>query len=75
MMKRLTDPRTADDDRSGAPPDLGADERSRSLEDAADAAMLAPSVHGSQPWVVVLHADDRSPGCARVRPWNGSCWS
>ncbi|MCZ2812076.1 MULTISPECIES: Acg family FMN-binding oxidoreductase [unclassified Modestobacter] len=33
------------------------DERMQALEEAADAAMLAPSVHGSQPWTIVLHRD------------------
>src|SRR3954464_13438870 len=41
----------------GPAPDLVVDERMQALEDAADAAMLAPSVHGSQPWTIVLHRD------------------
>src|SRR3954454_23808393 len=41
----------------GPAPDLAVDERMQALEDAADAAMLAPSVHGSQPWTIVLHRD------------------
>ncbi|GAA4733925.1 hypothetical protein GCM10023328_11930 [Modestobacter marinus] len=40
-----------------AAPELEVDERMRALEDAADAALLAPSVHGSQPWLIVLHRD------------------
>ena len=38
-------------------PAAALDERMQALEDAADAAMLAPSVHGSQPWTIVLHRD------------------
>ncbi|MCZ2839155.1 Acg family FMN-binding oxidoreductase [Modestobacter sp. VKM Ac-2985] len=38
-------------------PTAALDERMQALEDAADAAMLAPSVHGSQPWTLVLHRD------------------
>src|SRR5437763_828655 len=61
-----------------APPAL--DERMRALEDCADAAMLAPSVHASQPWTIVLHRDrlelradrarqlpDQDPACAADR--------
>jgi len=44
-------------DAGHAPPDLALDERMQALEDAADAAMAAPSVHNSQPWTIVLHRD------------------
>jgi hypothetical protein len=37
--------------------DLGLDPRARVLEEAADFAVLAPSVHNTQPWRVHLHAD------------------
>jgi nitroreductase len=40
-----------------AAPELEVDERMQALEDAADAALLAPSVHGSQPWTIVLHRE------------------
>ena len=33
------------------------DARRRALEDAADLALLAPSVHNSQPWRIELHGD------------------
>ncbi|SFK99650.1 Acg family FMN-binding oxidoreductase [Geodermatophilus ruber] len=33
------------------------DRPARALEDAADAALLAPSVHNTQPWRIVLHGD------------------
>ncbi|MFQ1002410.1 Acg family FMN-binding oxidoreductase [Modestobacter sp. SSW1-42] len=59
MTTRTTDPRPAPghaaDEASW--PGMCLDERMQALEDAADAAMLAPSVHGSQPWTVVLHRD------------------
>jgi nitroreductase len=42
---------------TGVAPDLALDERMRALEDAADAAIAAPSVHNSQPWTIVLHRD------------------
>jgi nitroreductase len=38
-----------------ADPEL--DERVRATQDAVDAAVLAPSVHGSRPWTIVLHGD------------------
>jgi hypothetical protein len=41
----------------GAAPGPDVDERMQALQDAADAALLAPSVHGSQPWTIVLHRD------------------
>src|SRR4051812_15729946 len=41
----------------GTAPGLDVDERMQALEDAADAALLAPSVHGSQPWTIVLLGD------------------
>jgi hypothetical protein len=41
----------------GATSHLEVDERMQALEGAADAALLAPSVHGSQPWTIVLHRD------------------
>jgi nitroreductase len=44
-------------DAGQAPPDLALDERMQALEDAADAAMAAPSVHNSQPWTLVVHRD------------------
>ena len=37
--------------------DLALDPRSRALEAAADLAVLAPSVHNTQPWRIDLHAD------------------
>ncbi|WP_097206349.1 Acg family FMN-binding oxidoreductase [Geodermatophilus sabuli] len=46
----------------------------RALEAAADAAVLAPSVHNTQPWRIVLHADslelraDRSRQLTTVDP-------
>lgn len=49
----VPDPRTPR--RPG--PDLALDERMQALEDAADAAMVAPSAHGSQPWTLLLHRD------------------
>jgi nitroreductase len=63
-------PQTVD----GAAPDSDMDERMQALEDAADAAMLAPSVHGSQPWTIVVHRDrmelraDRSRQLMAVDP-------
>jgi hypothetical protein len=42
---------------AGVVPGSHVDERMQALEDAADAALLAPSVHGSQPWTIVLHRD------------------
>jgi nitroreductase len=41
----------------GATPHLEMDQRMQDLEGAADPALLAPSVHGSQPWTIVLHRD------------------
>ena len=37
--------------------DAGLDPRSRALEEAADLAMQAPSVHNTQPWVIELQRD------------------
>lgn len=37
--------------------DLALDPRSRALEEAADFALLAPSVHNTQPWQIELHPD------------------
>jgi len=50
---------------------LELDERMAALEDAADAAMLAPSVHGSQPWTIVLHRDRLELRADRTRQLAG----
>lgn len=39
----------------------------RALENAADAAILAPSVHNTQPWEIVLHADRMELRADRTR--------
>src|SRR3954452_15518611 len=58
----------------GAGPDPAVDERMHAVEDAADLAVLAPSVHGSQPWTIALHGDrlelraDRSRQLMAVDP-------
>jgi len=73
MTTETTSPRSPTRDRD-LPIHLALDERMVALEDAADAAMLAPSVHGSQPWTIVLHPDrlelraDRSRQLAAVDP-------
>jgi nitroreductase len=62
--------RTGQQDRSAGPPPAGGpghrttlpgdarlDHRMEALEHAADQAVLAPSVHNTQPWTLVLHPD------------------
>jgi nitroreductase len=53
--------------RPTPPPAAALDQRMQALEDAADAAMLAPSAHGSQPWTIVLHRDRLELGGDRSR--------
>lgn len=76
MTTQQTDARTVTDagGRRRPQPDLALDAHMQALEDAADAAMLAPSVHGSQPWTLLLHRDrlevraDRSRQLATLDP-------
>ena len=49
--------RRPEDRRARSPRDPALDPRSRALEEAADLAMKAPSVHNTQPWRIELQPD------------------